>query len=620
MRRKFLSLALALTCAVSLLAGCGSTGSKAPAGGNAGNGSASAEGSADAAAEGTGEESDHPVITMNAPYRNMSMFYDLVHEKYPEINLEIIPYNGQNYTSYVNDMRSAGQMTDLYFATYYTPGRYDDAADFLDLSSYDFTGNYAQSRLREVTNNGAVYMLPLGYNALGITYNKTLLEENGWSLPTNLKEMEELKTKAEEAGYIFCRDQLQYPGFGFQYLCNILDTGFLSTVDGLQWQNDFISGKATLSGTPKMMEAMKLLDRWRDIGILNGDGTPENDSQTKAQMVEGNTLFLVGNSNDLTTEAEAKDEYRLMPYLSEDGSQNVFILNVSRFVGLNKSLGEPGNEQKLEDALHVMEVLSTVEGMESLEPSQNNSRLLPLKDATIDESSYYADVIDELNSGHTANFIYSGWENAIVPIGEEMIEYVCGKASLDEVIACFDDSQHLITDDETPSYTTVTQTIGMDDCARAVGICFARATGADAALVSTNPWIHNTEAYEMNKQGVSGCLFPGKVTDQELVSILPTGWHNDIQTVTLTGARIRELAEEGFDYNNDGTLIFPYVLVTKGGSELEDDKTYTIPICGASEAVQEEGKIADSGIVGLEAAEEYFGQFAELSAQDLVWE
>lgn len=620
MRKRFVGLALALTCAVSLLAGCGNTAGKGTDGRSpeAGNGSAAA-GTENVTANAA-EASDHPVITMNAAYRNMSMFYELVHEKYPEINLEIIPYNGQNYTSYVNDMRFSGQMTDIYFATYYSPGRYDDASDFLDLSSYDFTGNYAQSRLREVTCNGAVYMLPLGYNALGITYNKTLLEENGWSLPSNLKEMEELKKKAEAAGYVFCRDQLQYPGYGFQYLCNILDTGFLSTVDGLQWQNDFLSGKATLSGTPKMMEAMKLLDRWRDIGILNADGTPESDSETKAQMVEGNTLFLVGNSNDLSAETDAKDEFRLMPYLSEDGSQNVFILNVSRFVGLNKSLGEPGNEQKLEDAVHVMEVLSTVEGMESLEPSQNNSRILPLKDAKIEESSYYADVLDELNSGHTANFIYSGWEDVVVPIGEEMIAYVRGEASLDEVIACFDDNQHLITDGDTESYTTVSETIGMDDCARAVGICFAKATGAEAALISTNPWVYNTEAYEMNKQGVSGCLFPGKVTDQELVSILPTGWSNTIQTVTLTGARIKELAEKGYDYSGDGSLVFPYVLVTKDGMELEDDKTYTIPICGASEAVQEEGKLADSGIVGLEAAQGYFSQFTELSAQDLVWE
>ena len=49
-----------------------------------------------------------------------------------------------------------------------------------------------------------------------------------------------------------------------------------------------------------------------------------------------------------------------MPYLSEDGSQNVYILNVTRYHGLSKKLEE--NPQKLEDALKVMEILSSVEG------------------------------------------------------------------------------------------------------------------------------------------------------------------------------------------------------------------------------------------------------------------
>ena len=145
---------------------------------------------------------------MNAPYRNMSAFSDLVHEKYPEINLEIIPYNGQNTSAYMKDMRLSGQMTDIYFTSFYTPGRYDDEEDFLDLSAYEFTDNYTQSRLREVTYDGGIYMLPQGYSALGITYNKTLLEKNGWTLPTNLDEMEELKQQVEDAGYIFSRCQL----------------------------------------------------------------------------------------------------------------------------------------------------------------------------------------------------------------------------------------------------------------------------------------------------------------------------------------------------------------------------------------------------------------------------
>ena len=245
---------------------------------------------------------------------------------------------------------------------------------------------------------------------------------------------------------------------------------------------------------------------------------------------------------------------------------------------------------------------------------------MPLKTATVNESSYYADVIDELNNGYTANFIYSGWENIVVPLGETMIAYIKGEATLDEVVRSFDDNQHLLTDNAVESYTTVTETISMDDCAKAIGICFAQATGADAALISTNPWTYDPDAYEMNKAGVSGCLFPVPMSDQQIVSILPTGWRSNIETVTLSGKRIKELSQSGLDYLGDGSLVFPYVLVTRDGEELDDDTTYTIPICGVSDAVSEEGNLQDTGILGLDAAHTYFSQFETFSAADIKWE
>lgn len=76
-------------------------------------------------------------------------------------------------------------------------------------------------------------------------------------------------------------------------------------------------------------------------------------------MAEGNTLFLLGSTNNITAE-DSDDEFRLMSYLSEDGTKNAVILQVSRYIGLNKALEK--SPQKLADALHVMEVLSTVEG------------------------------------------------------------------------------------------------------------------------------------------------------------------------------------------------------------------------------------------------------------------
>ena len=601
-RNKIVAVTLTVACTAFLLASCGSRGSQN-----------------DTSSKSAGSSSDHPVITMNAPYRNMSTFVDKVKEKYPEINLEVIPYNGQNTTMYMQDMRKTGQMTDIYFTTYYVPGRYDDKADFLDLSSYDFTGEYVQSRLREVTLDGGIYMLPLGYNALGITYNKTLLDKNGWELPTSFKELEELAPKVEDAGYTLCLDQLQYPGFGFQFLCNIADTGFLSTIDGQKWQKAFLNGEATVSDTPEMVETLQYLDKWRDLGMLNGNGTPDSDKDTKAEVLKGNTLFLIGNSNDLTSENDATDEYRLMPYLSEEGDQNVFVLNVSRYVGLNKELGEKGNEQKLEDAMHVMEVISTVDGMESMEPSQVNSRIIPLKDAQVGDNSYYADILDELNSGHTASFIYSGWENIVVPVGEAMIDYIKGNIELEDVIKAFDENQNLITENKVETYTTVTETLDMDTCAKLVGICFAKAVNADAALISTNPWRYDKDALQMNKDGVSGALFPMSVSDEEIVSIIPTGWTDNIQTVTLTGKKIKELVKTGYERNGN-SVAFPYVLASKNQMEFEDNTTYTIVICGATDEVKEEGNIQDSGVLGLDAAKEYLSQFETVSSKDIVWE
>lgn len=134
---KLAALALASVCAIGLLAGCSSSSGGAPATSNG----------------------EHPTITTNAPYRNMPKFQDLVHEKYPEINLEVIPYNGANTSAYMTDMRKSGQMTDIFFNTVYTPGHLDDENDFLDMSGLDFTDNYVQSRLREVTPNGGAVSL-----------------------------------------------------------------------------------------------------------------------------------------------------------------------------------------------------------------------------------------------------------------------------------------------------------------------------------------------------------------------------------------------------------------------------------------------------------------------------
>ena len=554
------------------------------------------------------------------PFRNPSRLLDLVQEQYPEIDIEFVPYSGYNGSAFADEELAADDMPDIYIGSMYTPGLDDVSDRLMDLSAYAFTDNFTDQRLREVTDDGHIYMLPTYYSCLAITYNKTLLEQNGWELPNSLDELEELAPKVKEAGYDLALTQVQFPGSGFQYLFSILSTGYVNTLDGRRWQQSFLKEETDFTSHSELMADMQTVQRWRDIGMLTFTGDPDSDTNTRQKMAEGNTLFLLGALAQFK-EDETDCEFGYMPYLSTDGSSNAYIANVTKYVGLNKHLEDPGSEQKKEDALHVMEVLCTVEGMESLTYNfENADVLIPLKDYTVPEDSIYKPLESAINSGYVAPYIYVGWENMAADVGEAMFSFMRGETDIDAVAALMDDDEHLLSDNSDLVYTTVTEEIGIEDCAKLVGICFAKASGADVALVSSNKWYDMDSDTAMNTRGVQCPLYAMPITDEQITAMLPTGWTNTIQTVTLTGARIQELAETGFDKFEDGEHLFPYHLITPEGFTLDDDTTYTVAICGASKAVQEEGNIQDTGIVGLDAARNYLGQFETLSPADIVWD
>lgn len=559
------------------------------------------------------KDDTHEVITFMAPYMEEEAFIEQVHSVYPEVNIEIVPYSGDNTTTCLQNMFEANDLPDICTLTVYDPMTYHVSDKLLDLSGYDFTDNYVESRLQEVSDNGAIYLLPSSYNCYGITYNKTLLREHGWELPNSFAELEALAAEAKEAGVDLCLPQIQYPGYGFQYLCNIADADFLGTLDGKLWQKDYLSGEANVSNTPGMMQAMAYVQKWKDIGMLNDSGDALDDNVTRQRMTEGNTLFLIGGTNSIVESDDNADKFGLMPYLSEDGTQNVFVLKVNRFYGLNKKLEQ--NPQKLEDALKVMRVLSTVEGSSALIPAKTlKCSLLPFKDAKADDT-YYADVADVLNAGNTAPFIYSGWENTIVTTGTKMLDFIKGDATMEDVIRQMDEDQDSVVNNTPDTITTVTEELSQEDCAMLVGRCFAQATGSDLALVSLSTWIPGNPT-DQNHHGVAAKLYAKGITDYDLSVILPTGWNRTIQTVTLTGQQINDLLATGYDAYGNGKG-YPYVMASP--VQPEADKTYQVAICGVSDQLAAEADVVDSGVVGMDAAKAFFGAYTSISRADTAW-
>ena len=131
-------------------------------------------------------------VTFMAPYLEVEAFIEQVHSVYPEVNIEVVPYSGDNTTTCLQNMFAAGDLPDICTLSVYNPMTDLVSNKLLDLSGYDFTDNYVESRLQDVFDGGAIYLLPSAYNCYGITYNKTLLREHGWELPNSFAELEEL--------------------------------------------------------------------------------------------------------------------------------------------------------------------------------------------------------------------------------------------------------------------------------------------------------------------------------------------------------------------------------------------------------------------------------------------
>lgn len=559
---------------------------------------------------------EHEPITMMSGGKDYSDFIAYVKSVYPEINIRIVPYRGANTTQYMYDQLITGYMPDIYGTTQLFTC-YDKYGEHLiDLSKYDFTGNYNEARISQYEVDGKVYLLPADYDVIGMLYNASLFEREGWAVPTSFAELEALAPVIRAAGYDLADCAANLPGFGFQYMCNIADTAFLRSIEGIQWQRDFLSGKATAAES--LGETFDYIQRWVDLGMLEGSA---QDSSPRDHFCEGNTAFFVGSMGMWNTKGDGTgDVVKPLPYLSEDGTQNMFITSTVRAYGLNRQLEAPGNEQKLQDALKVMELLSTQEGMMRIMERYEtaSARICSLKDWEMPESSPFYDYKDFIAEGHVAPLLYAGWENIMVDVGNCFLDYLRGERTARDVIETMDRCQAESLATGAHVYAVVEETLEPEALARLTGRVFCEKVGADLALISLNEWKPGVRADKENPNGIGGAMMPLSMSEMDIVCWLPTGWYGTIKTCRFTGRRIRELAADGYDMLSDGNT-YPYVLVAPDGFALEDDREYDVVFAGITDEVATEGGMADSGITGLSAMEEYLSGVDTLRPDSIVW-
>ncbi len=555
------------------------------------------------------------VLCVNTDYsRN---FVQAIRTHFPDVELQVEYYAAPNNPSgYVDCLVESGNAPDIVYSGALL--KEDLQKNYLlDLSVYDFAGQYSTSIMNQRDVDGAFYMLPGTYSVFSMLYNKSLFEEKGWEVPTTNDELVALakRIREEEPDMI----PVSHGGFAvgtyWRMLGALAQSCFLGTPEGAEWTKAYIKGKASF-GTG-FGNALRMMQEWKDAGVLDAADAKSinNDVYVKLMNREAAMAYPVGGLAALSKAiAEGEDKIGAFPFLGEDRDSGLLTTSMNFNFGLSKTLGESGNEQRLAKALDIMAFLSSEEGQKELAVLDTDVSPLGQKTPPA-ENTPYADVWELVESGDCLPYLLSDYYDIWVQCGSELKEAMMGDGSLESIAADMDElhrkalaDQHsvqpLVAVEEDMTHPQTVQV--MADLLYEMG--------ADVAVVSDGTFIGNVA----NTTGVSGRLFAGDIYgESSYITNIPGALNKNLMRLTLTGKELFALLEGGhsvtegsetavFDYYwsgmdaemKDGSIVSA---VLRNGTPVEENETYHVIICTGDYDSTAYPNSEDTGIIVSDA-------------------
>ncbi len=500
-------------------------------------------------------------------------FLELAKEKYPDIELEFISYTGGNRTGYSWAQMRAGDIPDIFITSQILDK--DLAKEHLvDLSGYPFINDLPTSVLDQISLDGEVYLLPVNYAMYGIFYNKTLMEEHKWEVPSDFAELKALCEEIRQEGLIPGVIGTQLTGGPFSTVFNLAKTDWFTTFEGVKWEQDFLAGDAAAKG--RWEDTMDYVKQYMDIGMFHTDPQDINNPELLLSYL-GNrqAVFCTAvQTVNITEFPETGDKLGMMPFISKDGGKNIYMYSPSFYFGLSSRLTEPGNEKKLEDAVKLLSLVYSEEGQAAFIDETTPCVMSTLNSTVVPEDALIYDAHQAFLEGRAFPMTYTGWEPVLPDIGQAYKEWLRSENDMDgtKCIARMDElmQQHLDQSDHI-YFCESTEDFTLEETGRLVGKALGSQSGADAAMIPLGEF--HEGGVEISS-GITGKLYAGKI-NQDIVSTICPGTDGEYTVMSMTGAEAKELAKAGFDAAGDHNP-FPYLLVTKGGAELKDDENYQV--------------------------------------------
>lgn len=489
---------------------------------------------------------------------SINAFEKAVEEKFPDIDIVQVG----NYTTAMDPAEYEARMehddlTDIIMTWPLSFGEKYCEDRLLDLSSLPFTNRYNVSMLNSISKDGKLFYLPGPAQIRGIVYNKTLFQENGWTVPKNYNEFMELCKTIEASGIRAIQLGFQNP--------EVLDTAFIgynygsafATPKDTQWILDYGQGKGKF--IDHFGTSLDTFQEMVDAGIWQAEDLNVDYSDREklfvsrqAAMIEDSVLM----AKIALRLSENADEFALMPFFNpgDEGSDWARLYMVC-YIGLNKHLAEPENKAKYDKVMELMDYISTAEGQEALS-GDTGAMYSSLKGVAPPNVPEIQDLIPALEHGRYAIFPELG--KAYSALREGLAGMVSGTHTKEQVAKMVDTVNGKRNMKSAPPEIlgTAAKDFTIMDTGNFITDIMRENYGTEIAL-----YLDGGKDGRYNSKGVTARLYGGDVTTVDIKRIMPDlkyGETGEIWKVSMTGAALLETLEYSIPIDNANTGWFYY--------------------------------------------------------------
>lgn len=494
-------------------------------------------------------QQDKEMVTIHFEYGfgNASTFESAIEKNFPNVDVIMVHDGATDSTSLLEGNLKNGTECDIILSRVLQ--NLEEPQDHLfDMSSESFINNYYLTSVETCINpNGGLYYLPGPANLYGIIYDKTALEENGWSVPTNYSEFvnliqtidnsgltvtETLDGETNEVPIRAIRPSMKFNDSFRIQLYPFMYQKLFAGKDNVEWLVSFQKGEASMIG--QMEPFVEIMQKLVEDGVYRPEDWDYMPRYRVPMLCTSHSAVMIyGPLNVFANETlkNSDHEYAMMPIFTGDEPGSDYLYSIPTFfMSVNKAATEVSPErQKL--LLDIMAYISSGEVQNELY-GDTNLLVTNIKGVTPVETDYNRGIMKTIAEGR---LITDFTTSAEPKMNSEAKDMLTGKISAEQWLKNAD----LYRDDVLKGITmydgedlgTCEETLTRLETALLMGQIYREVTGADIGLVYV----------DKSEQGANCRLFAGTLSSKAVGNIAPDRTSAEGEGIaygTVTGQQI----------------------------------------------------------------------------------